>query len=105
MWDSKSKQRECIKKEDAAMPNGMSGHYLYHRSDRGHRELRWAIIDLPSAFLHADLEVDDHVLMVTEGRLDELMVIAEPKKSFKFVAKDNNGKKVLHVKLQMALYG
>ena len=37
------------------------------------------IIDLPGAFLHADLEGDDQVLMVIEGRLAEQVAITEPK--------------------------
>ena len=36
-------------------------------------------IDLPGAFLHADLEGEDQVLMVMEGRLAKLMAIIEPK--------------------------
>ena len=63
------------------------------------------IIDLPVSFLHADLEDDDQVLMVMEGRLKELLVITEPNMYQKFVAIDNNVKKVLYMKLQKALYG
>ena len=40
-----------------------------------------------------------------EGKLAELMEITEPKIHQKFVAKDNNGKKVLNVKLHKTLYG
>ena len=64
-----------------------------------------AIIDLPGGFLHADLENDDQVLMAMEGRLAELMAVIEPKIHPRFVAKDNDGKKVLYVKLMKALYG
>ena len=42
--------------------------------------------------------------MVMEGRLAELMAMTEPKIYQRFVAKDNNGKKVLYVKLQKALH-
>ena len=64
-----------------------------------------ASIDLPSAFLHADLEGEDQVLMVMEGRLAELMAIIKPKMYHMIVAKESNGKKMLHVKLQKDLYG
>ena len=64
-----------------------------------------AIIDLPGAFLHTDLENDDQMLMVMEDRLSELMAMTEPKIYWRFVTNDNNGKKVLYVKLQKAFSG
>ena len=62
-------------------------------------------IVLPDAFLDADLEDVDQMLMVIEGRLAELMATAEPKINQKFVAKVNNGEKMVHVKLQRAPCG
>ena len=60
------------------------------------------MVDLPRAFLHAENE--DNIVMFMKGRLTELMVMVAPQTYRKFITMEK-GQKVLHVKVQKALYG
>jgi len=62
-----------------------------------------AVTDIPGAFLHADMEQDIHMLL--EGTIAELIVKLEPSLYRKFVLRNKQGKPMLYVKLQKALYG
>ena len=61
------------------------------------------VVDVPCAFLQADLDKD--VWMALDGNLAKLMVKVSPQLYLKYVTVDKKGKKVLYVKLQKALYG
>ena len=61
-----------------------------------------AVVDLPGALLHAENE--DDIFMFMKGRLTELMVMVAPQTYRKFITMEI-GQKVLHVKVQEALYG
>ena len=91
-----SEQREDIMRKDAASPIVCLDSIFIAGVIEAIENWDVAIIDIPGTFLHADLEDDDQVLMVMEGRFAELMKI-----HWKFVAKNNNGKKVLYEKLQL----
>ena len=60
------------------------------------------VVDIPGAFLHADN--DDYMIMIMNGTLAELMAKMDPKLYWKYLS-DEKGKKVLYLRLRMALYG
>ena len=62
-----------------------------------------AVTDIPGEFLHAD--VDQHVHMLLEGMIAELIVKLEPRLYRKYIWKNKNDKPMLYVKLREALYG
>jgi hypothetical protein len=62
-----------------------------------------AIVDVPGAFLSADM--DEEVIMTIKGRLAELMVKDAPNIYRKYITIDANNQPILYVKLQKALYG
>ncbi len=62
-----------------------------------------AVIDLPGAFLNADM--DEVVHMVLRGKLAELMVMFALQIYQKYVTLGNKGEPMLYVTLQKALYG
>jgi hypothetical protein len=61
-----------------------------------------ACIDLPSAFMHSKME--DLVHMRLHGKMAELICRLDPALYRKYII-DENGKTVLYVKLNKALYG
>jgi hypothetical protein len=68
-----------------------------------HEERDVAIVDVPGAFLSADM--DGEVIMTIWGRLAELMVKSAPNIYRKYITLDANNQPILYVKLQKALYG
>ena len=62
-----------------------------------------ATVDIPGAFLHADMEGDD-VHVKFEGRLAEMLVKINPQMYRKYI-RDENGKTIMYVQLKKALYG
>jgi hypothetical protein len=62
-----------------------------------------AIVDVPGAFLSADM--DEEVIMTIRGRLVELMVKTALNIYRKYITLDANNQPILYVKLQKALYG
>jgi hypothetical protein len=62
-----------------------------------------AIVDVPGAFLSADM--DKEVIITIRGRLAELMVKAAPNIYIKYITIEAKNKPILYVKLQKALYG
>ena len=61
-----------------------------------------ALLDIPGAYLSADMDDEMHVMFV--GTLAELVVVADPAPYRPFVSY-KNGQAVLYVRLQKALYG
>jgi hypothetical protein len=66
---------------------------------------RTAAVDLPGAYLSADMNNEEEVFMVMRGDLAEMMALAAPEVYRKYVAVTPDGKKILYVKLCKALYG
>ena len=62
-----------------------------------------ATVDIPGAFMQADME-DDHVHMKLEGKMVHLLAQIDPKLYRKYIT-DEKGKPVMYVKLKKALYG
>jgi len=62
-----------------------------------------AVMDIPGAFLHTDMEEDVHMLL--EGTIAKLIVKLDPSLYRKYIWENKNGKPMLYVKLRKALYG
>ena len=63
------------------------------------------VVDLPDVYLSADMDNEEEVLVVIRGPLAKLMALTAPQVYRKFVTIDANGRQILYVKLQKALYG
>jgi Reverse transcriptase (RNA-dependent DNA polymerase) len=61
-----------------------------------------ATVDLPGAFMHADMDDTVHIKLV--GKMAELLVMVDPKLYRKYI-KFESWKPVLYARLQKALYG
>jgi hypothetical protein len=59
-------------------------------------------IDIPGAFMHADIDELIHVWL--EGPMTELLTRVDPQKYYTYVIEER-GKTVLYVELKKALYG
>ncbi len=97
------KQREDIDREDTASPTVMTESVLITAAIDAEEGWDVAVIDLPGAFLHADM--DDLVVMVLRGELAELMAAVAPEIYRKYITYGKDGKAILYVTLQKALYG
>jgi hypothetical protein len=111
-WDGTIKGRACAngrKQHDtvvpgAAIPPAVSLEaVLITATIDAYEERDVAIVDVPGAFLSADM--DEEVIMTIRGRLVELMVKAAPNIYRKYITIDANNQPILYVKLQKALYG
>jgi len=60
------------------------------------------MMDLPGAFLHADIE--DNVHMLLEGTIAELIVKLDPSLYRKHIWYNQKGKPMLHVKLKSPVW-
>jgi len=98
-----TKQREYIKKEDAASPTVTTEAVLITGVIEAMEERDVAVCDIPSAFLHTESDEDE--IMVLEGPTAELMVAVDPKLYRKYITYNKKGKPVLYVKIQKAIYG
>ena len=61
-----------------------------------------AVVNLPGAYLGADMDDKEEVLVVLCGPLIELMALAAPQVYDKCAPVKNNGRQILYVKLQKA---
>jgi hypothetical protein len=96
-------QRAYIPKEDLTSPT-VSTKLMFITSAIAESERRHLrCYDVPSAFVNTD--VDENVLMVLKGELEEMMVHIAPQIYRKYITVDRKGTPVLYVKLQKALYG
>ena len=68
---------------------------------------RWrtCVVDLSGAYLSADMDDEEEVLVVLRGNLAELMALAVPEVYRDHIAVTSDGRTVLYVKLCKALYG
>ena len=95
-------QREYTMKEDASAPTVFIESVMLSCTQDAKEKRDIATVDLPGAFMHADMDDTVHIKLV--GKMAELLVLADPKLYRKFV-KIENGKPVLYAKLRKALYG
>jgi hypothetical protein len=96
------KQRKTTKKEDASAPTVAIESVLISATTDAKEERDVATIDIPGAFMQADIDEVVHVKF--EGEIAEMLVRMDPKMYRKYV-KDEHGKSVLYVELLKALYG
>jgi hypothetical protein len=68
-----------------------------------HEERVIKTMDIPGAFLHADL--DEEVIMLLRGQLADLMVQVDPELYGPYVRKTKKGESILYVKMLKAMYG
>jgi hypothetical protein len=97
------KKREGSTKSDATSRTVTLESVLITATIDAHEGREVAIIDVPAAYLTADM--DDEVFMRLRGRLAELMVKTAPEIYRKYIYVGSDNKPVLYVKLQNALYG
>jgi hypothetical protein len=97
------KQRETAVPGAATSPTVSLEAVLITATIDAYEERDVAIVDVPGAFLSADM--DEEVIMTIRGRLAELMVKAAPNIYRKYITIDANNQPILYVKLQKALYG
>ena len=98
-----SRQRSYIPDGAATSPTVLTESVLITAAIEATEGRDVAVIDLPGAFLHA--EMDEVVHMVLRGRLAELMVKFAPQIYRKYVTLGSKGEPMLYVTLQKALYG
>jgi hypothetical protein len=98
-----SKQRQWIRKEDAASPTVMGDSVMITSAIEAHEKRKVITLDIPGAFLNADL--DEEVIMLLRGELAELMVTIDPVLYGPYMITTARGEKLLYVKMLKAMYG
>ncbi|KAL7518066.1 hypothetical protein ACHAWX_002924 [Stephanocyclus meneghinianus] len=96
------KQKEDINRENTASPTVMTELVSITAAIDAKEGRDDAVIDLPCAFLHADM--DDLVVMVLCGGLAELMAVVASEIYRKYITYGEDGKAILYVTLQKASY-
>ena len=96
------KQRETTKKEDASAPTVSIEAVMLSAVIDAMEERDVATVDIPGAFMQADIDEVVHVKF--EGEIAEMLVKLDPALYRKYI-KDENGKTVLCVELLKALCG
>jgi hypothetical protein len=96
------KQRIYTAKEDASSPTVAIEALMLSCVIDAKENRDVATVDIPGAFMQADM--DETVYMKLEGKIAELLVRINPGLYRKFVQIEN-GKMVMYVRLQKALYG
>ena len=89
-------------KEDASAPTVFIESVMLSCVQDANEGRDVATVDIPCAFMHADM--DDIVHVKLFGKMAELLVMLDPKLYRKYV-KVEGGKPVLYAKLRKALYG
>ena len=96
------KQREELTKDEVSSPTVSIESVMLSCTIDAHENRDVATVDVPGAFLQADME--DTVHMRIDGTMAELLIRLDPTKYNQFV-EIINGKKVLYLLLKKALYG
>ena len=96
------KHWEELWKDEAAPPPVMVDSVLIAAAIEASENWDVAVIDLPGAYLHADM--DDLIIIVMRGQLVELMAEIVPEIYWNYVM-NHNGKAIVYVILQKALHG
>eukprot|EP00956_Cyclotella_meneghiniana_P038953 scaffold162906_cov46-Cyclotella_meneghiniana.AAC.1 len=98
-----STQRDYIPKETTASPTVMNDSVMITSAVDAHEEREVVTLDIPGAFLHADL--DEEVVMLLRGQLADLMVEVDPELYGPYLRKTKKGESILYVKMLKAMYG
>ena len=98
-----STQRNHVEKEEATAPTVMSDSIFIQSTIFAHEQRDVATCDIPGAFLHADNP--DYVIMRLDGILAEQMAKVAPTIYRKYITTNKNGKPVLYVQVEKAVYG
>eukprot|EP00956_Cyclotella_meneghiniana_P009212 scaffold12647_cov40-Cyclotella_meneghiniana.AAC.1 len=98
-----SAQRKYIPKETTASPTVMNDSVMITSAVEAHEEREVVTLDIPGAFLHADL--DEEVVMLIRGQLADLMVEVDPELYGPYLRKTKKGESILYVKMLNAMYG
>jgi len=96
------RQRSDITKEEASSPTVTLESVLLTSLIDAIEAREVATVDIPGAFLQAEMEESVH--MKLQGKMAELLTQVDPKLYRKFI-QDEHGKPVLYVKLRKAIYG
>jgi hypothetical protein len=96
------KQRDTMDRKETTSPTVATESVMLTAVIEAFEERDVACIDIPGAFLSADM--DDDVFVVFRGPLAELMVAADPKLYRKYITY-SGGRAILYVQLEKALYG
>jgi hypothetical protein len=96
------KQRVYKTKEETSSPTISTEAMFLTAAINAKEQRRVTSIDVPGAFMHAD--IDELIHLRLEGPMAELLTRVDPEKYRKYVVEEN-GKQVLYVELQKALYG
>jgi hypothetical protein len=99
------KQRGTMRKEETASPTVSTDSVFITAAMEATERRRTCVVDLPGAYLSADMDDEEEVLMVLRDNLAELMALAAPEVYRKHIAVTKDGRTVLYVKLCKALYG
>eukprot|EP00804_Cyclotella_cryptica_P031175 CCRYP_011748-RA/>CCRYP_011748-RA protein AED:0.26 eAED:0.26 QI:0/0/0/1/0/0/5/0/530 len=98
-----SAQRDYIPKESAASPTVMNDCVMIQSAIGAHEGRVVVTLDIPGAFLHADL--DEEVIMLLRGQLADLMVQVDPDLYGPCLTKRAKGESILYVRMLKAMYG
>ena len=97
--------REHLKEttRDGSFPTPHTDSVIITSVIEAHERRDTATLDLPGAFLHADN--DEENVMLLRGNMAELFVQIDPKLYQKYVITSAKDEPMLYVKLAKALYG
>ena len=98
-----SKQRLYKTKEETSSPTVSTEALFLTSLIDAEEERKVVTVDIPGAFMHADM--DELVHMKMRGPMAELLVRVDPAKYRKYLVKDKSGNDILYVELTKALYG
>ena len=106
---NRNPQREHIAKKEVAAPTIALESVFITSTIDAKESTKVVTVDIPGAFLHADnkdcvIMKMDYIIMKMVGTLAELMVKTNPKLYQQYVILEN-GRSVLYLQLQKALYG
>ena len=99
----KQRKKESYKKQDATSPTFSNESKMIASTISAHGGQDNMTIDILVAFLHALCE--QHIIMLLRSDLAEMMVLIQPELYRKHVRYDSNGKAILYVKMNKAMYG
>lgn len=100
------KQRDKMTKDESTSPTVRIESVFLTSVIEAKENRDVAAVDIRGAFLHTPQDPnDDTVHMVLKGELCELMVKAAPELYTEYVTVGKNGKRMLYVEMQKALYG
>ena len=99
------KQRLTMRKDESASPTVCTDSVFITAAVEAAERRRTAVVEIPGAYLSADMDNEEEVLMVLRGDLANMMALATPEVYRKYVAATPDGKPILYVKLCKALYG